>query len=40
MIFKYGTESVGIDFLYTDTTPFFNRGVEGLVEDDATLGGK
>ena len=33
MIFKYGTESVGIDFLYTDTTPFFNRGVEGLIED-------
>lgn len=33
MIFKYGTESVGIDFFYTDTTPFFNRGVEGLIED-------
>ena len=33
MNFKYGTESVGIDFFYTDTTPFFNRGVEGLIED-------
>ena len=33
MNFKYGTESVGIDFFYTDTTPFLNRGVEGLIED-------
>ena len=33
MNFKYGTESVGIDFFYTDTTPFLNRGVEGLTED-------
>lgn len=37
MIFKYGTESVGIDFLYTDTTPFFNRGA--TIKTDATLGG-